>query len=123
MTDTVRNLDGTPVLVCAAGGPPVRTDRDALDLMVAAREHGADWIAVPVARLDEGFFTLSTGVAGEILHKLVMYQVKLAVLGDISRYTAESASFRSFAEETNRGRQAWFVSNLDELRARLSRVS
>lgn len=57
--------------------------------------------------LDEGavpaaFFDLSTRFAGELLHGLGKYEVRLAVVvPDATRY---STAFQDFAREANRGR-------------------
>ncbi|SDK61467.1 DUF4180 domain-containing protein [Nonomuraea jiangxiensis] len=106
------------VLVCAADGPPVRADRDALDLIGEAWGSGAEWVAVPVERFHEDFFELRTGVAGEITQKFVNYRLGLAVVGDVSRFTDASSALRAWVAESNRGRHLWFVSDLAELAAR-----
>lgn len=77
-------------------------------------------MAVPVARLDERFFTLSTGVAGEIQQKLVRYRVRLAVVGDIAARLERSEALRALVRESNRGRDAWFVADRAELDRRLA---
>lgn len=105
---------GVPVLVCGADGPPLASTQDALDLIGAAFSR-ADVVAVPVARLDGRFFTLRTGLAGEIMQKLTNYRVRLAVVGDISAHLAASAALRDLVRESNRGSQIWFVADLDEL--------
>lgn len=77
-------------------------------------------MAVPVARPDERFFTLSTGVAGEILQKLVQYRVRLAVVGDIAAHLERSEALRALVRETNRGRDAWLVADRAELDRRIA---
>ncbi|HET9518047.1 MAG TPA: DUF4180 domain-containing protein [Actinoplanes sp.] len=119
MTDVVEQRHGVPVLVCDPHGPTVRTDQDALDLIGAAFQ-GAEVVAVPADRLDDDFFTLSTGVAGEIMQKFVNYRLRLVVVGDISLHLQDSRALRELVEESNRGRQVWFVADLAELDARLS---
>ena len=118
MPDTVEQLNGTAVLVCAADGPVVRGEGDALQLIVEAGQLDATWVAVPATRLADEFFQLRTGLAGAILQKFVNYRTGLAVLGDISGHTESSGALRDLVRESNRGRQIWFVSDLDDLRAR-----
>jgi len=120
MTDTLLDLDGTPVLLRTADGAPLRTERDALDLIGDAMYHGAAWAAVPSEVVGEDFFRLRTRVAGEIVQKFVNYRLGLAVVGDISDHTAASSALRDFVVESNRGRQLWFLPDLDALRARLA---
>jgi hypothetical protein len=50
-------------------GPLLSSGADALGLIYDDGSREADWIAVPVARLDPAFFTLSSGVAGEFVQK------------------------------------------------------
>lgn len=106
------------VHVCAADGPLLRDDRDALDLIGEAWGRGATWVAVPVERLHEDFFSLRTGVAGEIAQKFVNYRLGLAIVGDISRFTETGSALSAWVRESNRGNHLWFVRDLDELAAR-----
>jgi hypothetical protein len=101
-----------------AEGEPVRSGADALGLIYDEAAAGAEWIAVPVARLDPAFFDLRSGVAGEIVQKFVNYRARLAVVGDISAFVAESDALRDFVRESNRGRDVWFVADADELAQR-----
>ncbi|SDC16873.1 DUF4180 domain-containing protein [Actinokineospora iranica] len=119
MTDTITRLRDTDVLVCAADGPKVASDRDAVDLIGDAYGRGAAMVVLPVERLDERFFQLGTRVAGEVVNKFVGYQMPLAVLGDISAHLAASSAFRAFVHEANRGRHFWFVDDLADLTPRL----
>ena len=118
--DEVRALGGVPVLVCAADGPVLRDQGDALDIVGTASYLGAHWAAVPVSRIDGDFFRLRTGVAGEILQKFVNYRMGLAVVGDVSPYTEASTALRDLVRESNRGRHAWFVLDLADLERRLA---
>ncbi|MGP3918536.1 DUF4180 domain-containing protein [Nonomuraea sp. 10N515B] len=108
------------VHLCPLDGPPLRDERDALDLIGEAWGHGATWVAVPAERLHEDFFSLRTGVAGEIAQKFVNYRMGLAIVGDVSRFTAASEALRAWVLESNRGTHLWFVRDLDELAARRS---
>lgn len=66
----------------------------------------------------EDFFTLSTGLAGDVLQKFVNYEKKLAIIGDFSIY--DSASLKAFIYESNRGNQIFFVANEQEAIEKLS---
>lgn len=68
--------------------------------------------------LHPDFFDLRTGLAGDILQKVVNYQVRLAVVGDFSHY--ESKSLRDFLFEANRGNRSVFVSTVE---AALDRIA
>jgi hypothetical protein len=118
VADVVAERAGVPVLVCSADGPPLATGQDALDL-IGATYQGAEVVAIPASRFDERFFTLSTGLAGEIMQKFVTYRVRLVVVGDITAQLAASAALRDLVRESNRGRHVWFLVDLDALDARL----
>jgi hypothetical protein len=96
-----------------AEGPSLRSGADVLEILFSAE---AEWIAVPVERLDPAFFDLSSGIAGEFMQKFANYGKRLAIVGDIPR---ESAALRDLVRESNRGRQVWFVADADELTRRL----
>lgn len=79
----------------------------AMELLATARyETGCSAMILFKEQLDETFFRLSTGLAGEVLQKFVNYQMKLAVVGDFSHYT--SKPLRDFIWESNQGRQICF---------------
>lgn len=118
--ERVRHLAGVPVLVCSGAGPPISGDRDAADLVGEALSAGAAWLALPVARLGDGFLDLSTRLAGEVLQKFVNYGLGVAIVGDVSGAVAHSTALRDFVRESNRGRHIWFVADLAELEARLA---
>jgi hypothetical protein len=104
----------------SAEGPLLSSGADALGLIYGDEVGEAEWIAVPVARLDPEFFTLSSGVAGEFVQKFSNYGLRLAVVGDISDPLAKSVALGDFVRESNRGRQVWFVADDDDLAQRLA---
>ena len=57
--------------------------------------------------LTEEFFQLKTKVAGNILQKVVNYKMKLAIVGDYSKYS--SKSLKDFMYECNNGNDIFFV--------------
>lgn len=113
---------GFPVLVCDPEGPPVATVQDALDHLISEAFQYAEVVAVPAHRLDDRFFDLSTGLAGEIMQKFVNYQLHLVVVGDITRHLEASAALPDLVHEANQGRHIWFVADLGDLAARLESI-
>jgi hypothetical protein len=107
------------VLELSAEGEPPRNDRDAVAWIGEAFEQRARFMVIPAERLDDDFFDLKTRIAGDVLQKFVNYQIRVAIVGDISRHIAESDALRDFVIECNRGEQVCFVSSMEELRARL----
>jgi hypothetical protein len=116
--DVVVPVGGVPVLWCADAGPVLDGEQAALDL-IGATYGSTDLVAVPVARIAPEFFALTSGVAGAVVQKFVNYRVRLAVVGDVSGFVAESTALRDFVREANRGRQTWFVADEAELAGRL----
>jgi hypothetical protein len=93
--------------------------QSALDLMATVRyEADCDRVILPKAALDERFFVLSSGVAGDILQKFVNYQLKVAIVGDFSGYT--SKPLRDFIYESNNGSHVFFVGSEAEALEKLS---
>jgi hypothetical protein len=123
MTSNAIDVHGTRVFLLATEGPELRTANDAVDAMSAASEFQSTFIAIPVERLGDDFFNLSTRIAGEIVQKFVTYGRQLVVLGDISARIASSKSLAAFVIESNRGKDLWFVKDVQALAERLSHVA
>jgi hypothetical protein len=75
-------------------------------------ETGCDRLIFDKAAFAEPFFILSSGLAGEILQKFVNYRLKVAIVGDYSQYT--SKPLHDFIRESNRGRDVFFVSTIED---------
>jgi hypothetical protein len=120
MGDEVVERHGVSVLVCAPTGPVVRGPQEAIEVLGNAFGR-AEVVALPVERLDPAFFELRTGVAGEVMQKFVNYRTRLAIVGDISAHVAGSEALAALVRESNRGRQIWFVEDLDGLDEHLGR--
>ena len=120
MSGETHTLGGVPVYVGGADGPKLDSERAAADIIGDAFGSGAQVVAIPIERLGEGFLTLSTRIAGEVIQKFVNYGFRVAFVGDVSVATAASNALRDFIRESNRGRHVWFVADLGELEAKLA---
>lgn len=101
-----------------AEGVLIEDAQTALDLMVTVQyEVGCNRIAIHKEAVTEAFFSLGSGLAGEVLQKFVNYRTKLAIIGDFSSY--RSQPLRDFISESNRGRHVFFVSSLMEAAEKL----
>jgi hypothetical protein len=116
----IDDSDGIRVLHLLGDGPTISTSEESSDLIGNAWVESADMIALPVSRLDPEFFRLESRFAGEFVQKMVNYQLKLAVIGDVSAFEARSSAFRDFVRESNRGNHVWFVRDEDALREKLA---
>lgn len=119
MSDTLTTIHNTLIFVCAADGEKLKSEQDAVDLIGEAAYAHTELILIPVERLEEDFFQLKSGIAGQILQKFAMYRRQIVILGDISQYVAQSNALKSFVYEANHGNQVWFVTDLQELDERL----
>jgi hypothetical protein len=113
-------LHGLRILECSTEGKPPRTAKDATDIIRAAWGYQAKLVAMQADWLGDDFFRLSTRVAGEVVQKLLDYGLRVVIVGDISARVAASDALRDWVRECNRGRQVWFVNDLDELGRRLA---
>jgi hypothetical protein len=118
-TDTLVHLHGVPVLDCAPDGEKLGGAGDVLDVIGTAFGHGAELVLMPAERLTDDFFTLRTGLAGEVAQKFVNYRIRLVVVGDISHHVAKSSALGAFVSESSRGGQLWFVPTKEDLAERL----
>lgn len=111
--------NGRDIAVVLSEEKIITDTQSALDLIMTVKsETGSSNIAIDKKAIAEDFFILSTGMAGEILQKLVNYHVRVAVWGDYSRYT--SKPLKDFIYESNRGKDVFFVSTRQEAVRRLA---
>lgn len=83
-----------------------------LAAVVGCMEHGADALLLDRHALPAAFFDLSTGVAGELVQKLVNYGIRMAAV--VPDLAAHSERFREFAREANAGRRFRFFATREE---------
>jgi hypothetical protein len=89
-----------------------------LDLLGQIGSYDCRRIIIYERNLNMDFFKLRTGLAGEILQKFSNYNVKLAIVGDFTKYT--SRSLQDFIRESNKGNMIFFIDSLDSAIKRLS---
>lgn len=88
-------------------------DQSALDyLMTINYEYGCNCIVLNKENFVEEFFDLSTKIAGDVVQKIVNYNMKVAIIGDFSNY--KSKSLNDFIYECNKGKYLFFVETQSE---------
>lgn len=107
------------VTLATYDGPVLGTERDAIDVIGDTFGQDVDLVVFPTDRLTDDFFWLSSGLAGAVLQKFQNYGFRVAIVGDFSRFTAESSSLRDFIHESNLRGQILFVPDRAALEARL----
>lgn len=85
---------------------------DGLDLLGNIYYQGFDKFVIYEKNITPDFFDLKNGIAGEILQKFSTYRVRLAIIGNYSKYT--SKSLNDFIYESNKGRHINFVTSQTE---------
>ena len=103
-------------IICAVvkSDEKVITDaQSALDVLMSAKyDVGTKNIVIDKKLIAEDFFILSSGLAGDILQKYINYGGRIAIYGDYSHYT--SKPLKDFIYESNKGKDVFFVSTIEE---------
>lgn len=90
----------------------INNAEDGLDLLGNLYYHDVSGILLYEQHITPDFFDLKTGIAGELLQKFSNYRMRLAIVGDFSKYTGKSIN--DFIYESNKGRQINFVGSQAE---------
>lgn len=120
---TTTELNGHRVLALEASDGMLASVRDFTDLIGDAMSERAGVVAIPAVQITDDFYQLRTGVAGEVLQKLVNYRIKLAIIGDVSAWAAQSNAFRDLVVELERGTDVLIVPDAASLERRLAALS
>lgn len=89
-----------------APGTEIRDMWQMMDRMVEALTADCFGLIVHSADLPEGFFDLSSGIAGEILQKFSNYRMMVGIVGDFT--AVQSYALKCFIAECSRGRSVFF---------------
>lgn len=92
--------------------------QDVLDLIGEAGSYPCNKIIIREENLNPDFFKLHTGLAGDILQKFSNYRVKLAIIGNFSKY--RSKNLQDFIRESNSGNRIYFLNTLDAALCKLA---
>jgi hypothetical protein len=85
---------------------------DPTAIITSCAESGADSLLLDEKSLPSDFFDLSSGLAGELLHRLSIYRMRMAaVVPDLTRH---SSYFQAFVLEANKGEMVRFCSTRQE---------
>ena len=92
--------------------------QDILDIIGDMVSYDCSRIIIYKKNLHDDFFELKTGLAGDILQKFSNYKVKLAIIGDFSKY--KSKSLHNLITECNTGTMIFFTDTLDSAIVKLT---
>jgi hypothetical protein len=121
MVMSTEEINGIHLHFASAEGPALSSEQDALDLLGETYGTETDMLVVPASRFAPDFFDLSTTKAGHFFQKMQNYQMRLAILGDLSGHTARSKALGDFVGETNRIGHHLFAADREALEAGLGR--
>ena len=110
------------VLVNVYGGKSIiKNAKSIIDLIInIIYEFETDNVIIDKNIIDEKFFILSSGIAGEITQKIINYNIKVAIYGDYTKYN--SKALRDFIYESNNGKNIFFVENKEQDIVKLVKV-
>lgn len=104
------DFEGHKIAEIITDGIVIKTAEDGLDLLGNLYYQGYDKIVIYKNNIDDNFFNLQNGIAGEILQKFSTYRVKLAVVGNF--HDIPSKSLKDFIRESNRQGHTTFADSL-----------
>ena len=113
----IKQVNGVKISEVISDKVLISDSQDALDLMANCGYKESRKIIIKDYNLVSDFFDLKTGIAGEILQKFSNYDVKLAIIGDFSKYSGKS--LRDFIFESNKHGRINFVNSTEEAYSRL----
>ena len=113
----IKQVNGVNIAEVISDKVLIKDSQDALDLMADCNYKGSRRIIIKEHNVISDFFDLKTGVAGEILQKFSNYDVKLAIIGDYSKYSKKS--LKDFIFESNKYGRISFVNSVQEAIERL----
>ncbi|MDO9634142.1 MAG: DUF4180 domain-containing protein [Paludibacter sp.] len=113
------NINNTKIAEVLSETTIINKIEDGIDILGNLYYQGFDKIVIHKKNITPAFFDLKTGIAGEILQKFSTYRVRLAIVGDFSKY--KSKSLNDFIYESNKGKHINFVASCTEAIERLSK--
>lgn len=106
-------INGHPVIAELLDDSFILTDsQDAIDLINMPEARECTRFIIYEKNLSKDFFNLSSGVAGDVLQKFSNYRLKLAVIGDFSKY--KSKNLNDFFRESNKTGNILFLESSEE---------
>ena len=96
----------------------IKETQDALDILGDVWFNNCYNVIIREENLHPDFFRLHTKLAGDILQKFSTYSMRLAIIGDFTKY--KSKNLQDFIRESNRGNRIFFTENIEEALKKLA---
>lgn len=111
---------GTQIAEITGPTKGLKGPQDVHDLIgTLAFEHKVTRVLADRSLVDESFFDLRSGFAGELSQKFTNYRMKLAILGDFS--WIENIALKAFVYESNLGNTLRFIKDRNQALAWLAK--
>lgn len=111
-------LNDIQIAEILSGDIIINNAEDGLDLLGNLYYQGFDAMILHEKNITPEFFDLKNGMAGEILQKFSNYRMRLAIVGDFTKYSGKS--IRDFMNESNQGRHIGFLNSTHEALERMA---
>lgn len=89
----------------------IKQPQDALDIFGNLIAEDCYSIIIHEKNLHSDFFDLKTRLAGEVLQKFSNYHVKVAIVGDFTKFN--SKSLQDFIYESNKSNRVFFLDTVE----------
>jgi hypothetical protein len=113
------DINGTYIAEVISDQIEINHVQDAVDLLGNCRYQSAESIIINERNITPDFFDLKTGIAGEVLQKFSNYNMRLAIVGEFSKY--DSKSLQDFIYESNKTGSINFVNSVNQAKEQLAR--
>jgi hypothetical protein len=117
MNIEIHEQEGNKIAEVIADEILITNAEEGLQILADLYYQECDNIILHEKNISPDFFDLKTGLAGEVLQKFSNYRVRLAIVGDFSKYPGQS--IKDFIFESNKGRHINFLPGVTEAKDRL----
>lgn len=109
MRYNIHEKNGVKIIELTETDNKIKSGQDFLDIIANVP---SKIILINKDLLDESFFDLKSGLAGEVMQKASNYFIKLGIIGDFSNY--KSKSLRDLIYECNKNKQIIFIDSINK---------
>jgi len=113
----IHEQDGIKIAEVIADKVLISDAEEGMQILVDLYYQDFDRIILHEKNISADFFDLKSKLAGEILQKFSNYRVRLAIVGDFSKYPGQS--IKDFIFESNKGRHINFLTSLADAKDKL----
>lgn len=114
-------INNKNIAVVSAKNVVINDIKSTLNLLSTARNvYDCDNIVIQKDVIDDSFFNITSRLAKEVLHKVINYKFKFAIVGDFSFCTKR---MKEFINKSNNGNAVFFLDNKQQAINRLANTN